>query len=136
VTKFLTIYRLPIHRDDGTFGVICDGTVPFGVTLELPWRDNERNVSCIPKGTYNVDRIQVEDGIVFKVREVQGRSGIDIHIANTINDLKGCIGVGESFTEISDLTAIGSSRAGMRELENRTIGVDRFKLTILEQEWT
>ena len=35
---------------DGTFGVLIKDGVPLCVTLELPWRDNERSISCIPEG--------------------------------------------------------------------------------------
>ena len=109
--------------------------MPFAVTLELPWKDNQQFISCIPKGSYVVDRIPVDGGkIVFKLRDVPGRTGIDIHIGNTVKDLKGCIAVGENFNDWGDLTALGQSAAGMKELEARSVGLKQFRLTILEQE--
>ena len=32
----------------GTFGVLLDNGVPFAVTLEREWMNNEPSVSCIP----------------------------------------------------------------------------------------
>ena len=41
-TEESTIGRLFINGE-----LFCD-------TLENPWKDNQRNISCIPKGEYNV----------------------------------------------------------------------------------
>ena len=56
----MTDTELVLHRteytDKETFGVLfCAGTWVC-LTLELPWRDNARNVSCIPEGRYRLER--------------------------------------------------------------------------------
>ena len=71
---------------------ICD-------TLENPWQDNQRNVSCIPEGIYPVRlRLPRESGtrdyIHLLVKEVKDRDYILIHIGNTAKDTSGCILVG------------------------------------------
>ena len=71
---------------------ICD-------TLENPWVDNQRNVSCIPEGIYPVRlRLPRESGtrdyIHLLVKEVKDRDYILIHIGNTAKDTSGCILVG------------------------------------------
>ena len=71
---------------------ICD-------TLENPWVDNQRNVSCIPEGIYPVRlRLPRESGtrdyIHLLVKDVKDRDYILIHIGNTAKDTSGCILVG------------------------------------------
>ena len=71
---------------------ICD-------TLENPWQDNQRNVSCIPEGVYPVRlRLPRESGtrdyIHLLVKDVKDRDYILIHIGNTAKDTSGCILVG------------------------------------------
>ena len=71
---------------------ICD-------TLENPWIDNQRNVSCIPQGIYPV-RLRLpresatRDYIHLLVKDVKYRDYILIHIGNTAKDTSGCILVG------------------------------------------
>lgn len=71
---------------------ICD-------TLENPWQDNQRNISCIPEGVYPVRlRLPRESGtrdyIHLLVKDVKDRDYILIHIGNTAKDTSGCILVG------------------------------------------
>lgn len=80
-------------------------------TLELPYKDNERNVSCIPEGHYNVvQRSSPKYGNHLHVLDVPNRSLILFHHANFAgsknprtghSDLRGCIAVGREFRDIS-----------------------------------
>mgnify|MGYP003119789729 FL=1 len=68
-------------------------------TLENPWMDNQRNISCIPKGEYKVRlRLPRESGtrdyIHLLVQEVPNRDWILFHRGNTAKDTSGCILVG------------------------------------------
>jgi hypothetical protein len=79
-------------------------------TLELPWRDNERNVSCIPEGVYAVvPRHSPKYGNHLHVTGVDGRSLILIHWGNyaaSANprtgtpDIRGCILVGYGYADL------------------------------------
>ena len=68
-------------------------------TLENTWLDNQRNISCIPAGQYNV-RLRLaresatRDYLHLLVQEVPNRSYILFHIGNTAKDTQGCILVG------------------------------------------
>ena len=68
-------------------------------TLENPWIDNERNVSCIPEGIYPV-RIRLpresatRDYLHLLVQDVPNRDWILFHRGNYPKDTSGCILVG------------------------------------------
>lgn len=89
-------------------GIICK-------TLELPWLENKRGISCIPEGKYLVtysppvledDPNTEEDESGgrhprpyghYIVHNVPGRSGILIHRGKTPSWSKGCITAGSRF---------------------------------------
>jgi hypothetical protein len=67
-------------------------------TMELPWKNNQHNISCIPEGTYQVIREATSlhhEYPHFRVLNVQGRNGILVHRITYVSGLQGCIGVGE-----------------------------------------
>lgn len=66
-------------------------------TLELPWKNNERDISCIPEDTYTVVPHKTDPN-KFRVKNVPGRSGINIEIGNSYKDILGCILVGTGVT--------------------------------------
>ena len=88
-------------------------------TLELPWKNNERRVSCIPVGIYKLKkRVSPKFGKCFWLQDVPNRDWILIHPANYTRQLLGCIAVGMDHKDIDkdgelDLT---SSRKAMGEL--------------------
>jgi hypothetical protein len=76
------------------------GTLRCGVfscfTLERPWLNNQRRVSCIPAGTYK-GRVLPSPRFGIDLPElldVPGRDQILIHPGNTIDDTEGCILIG------------------------------------------
>ena len=68
-------------------------------TLENPWKDNQRNISCIPEGEYKV-RLRLpresasRDYLHLLVQDVPNRDWILFHRGNTAKDTSGCILVG------------------------------------------
>ena len=72
--------------------LICD-------TLENPWQDNQRNISCIPEGEYPV-RLRLaresasRDYLHLLVQEVPNRDFILVHRGNFPSQTQGCILVG------------------------------------------
>jgi len=58
-------------------------------TMEPPWRDNQRNISCIPAGEYDVVIAQSPKyGLVYWVKDVPDRDLIRIHSGNLGGDVK------------------------------------------------
>jgi hypothetical protein len=60
-------------------------------SLELPWKNNEKNVSCIPEGEYFFKRDLTGKHTFFKIEAVYDRTYIEIHPANNTSQLQGCI---------------------------------------------
>ena len=78
------------YDPDGTNGELI---VRVCCTVELPWLQNKRNVSCIPEGRYELmKRTTPKRGQHLLVLNVKGRDGILIHPANNaLKELRGCI---------------------------------------------
>lgn len=76
-----------LRTNDKGFG--CD-------SLELLWKNNQVNISCIPTGTYNVKWTyswKFPFGS-YEVMNVKGRTGIRFHTGNFWSDIEGCILLG------------------------------------------
>lgn len=91
----LTLRRNP-PTPDGVFGKLHVPGHGALVTVEDDWLHNRRNVSAIPVGTYKMFRYRSpKRGYdVFMLQGVPGRRAIEIHPANTEEDVEGCIGLG------------------------------------------
>ena len=95
-----------------TLGVLTDEQNEIVCyTLENPWEDNARNVSCIPDGDYEVvPYSSAKYQHSFEILDVPGRDAILIHQGNTIKDTLGCILVGESLGKLGMDNAALKSR--------------------------
>jgi len=98
-----TLYR---HNDDGTptFGRLEDAErKQVCLTLELGWKDNAPDVSCIPPGVYHcaMRDSAKHHGQVYGVEGVPGRSDIEIHPANLASQLLGCIALGQTVGQVT-----------------------------------
>ncbi len=72
-------------------------------SLELPWKNNQPFVSCIPEGIYEIEHRTCEDCAVrsgFLLREVKDRTGVLIHPANQVEELEGCIAPGTRYGDV------------------------------------
>lgn len=69
------------------------------VTLEPSWILNQSYISCIPTGRYKISTIPDHDtfGKCLLLHDVQGRTGILVHLMNYFKQTEGCIGVGRRF---------------------------------------
>ena len=77
----------------GTTGQIFDQGSLVTHSIELPWKDNLAQVSCILEGKYRIiKRYNAHFGWHFAVMDVPGRKDILMHPANNARlELRGCI---------------------------------------------
>lgn len=134
----VTIFRIR-RSDHGTEGVLVFDDFRCFV-LELPWRDNQRNISCIPAGEYDVTiRISPKYGRIYWVLQVEDRSYILIHSGNWAGDeqkglkthTNGCILLGTKRGYLAGQRAVLLSRKAIRKFMDKLQGND-FKLQIIE----
>jgi hypothetical protein len=86
--------------DESTIGELFVNGERFCDTLELPYRDNQRSISCIPTGEYRVRLRYARESATrnylhLLVQDVKDRSYILFHRGNTAKDTRGCILVGQ-----------------------------------------
>jgi len=96
-------------------------------TLERPWLDNKRDVSCIPTGEYIcefIHTLKFPFG-VYHVTNVPNRDGILIHKGNYFYDVIGCILLGTDYTDLN--------KDGQRDIINSTITVNKFNTLLNKQ---
>lgn len=117
------------HTEKATFGVLIYKSIPFCVSLELPWKDNLKNISCIPEGEYTL--FVRKDRKAYRIKCVQERFGIEIHVGNTAKETKGCILLGEMFEPLANECAVRKSAIAFSQLEHILNGDDYFKLKII-----
>ena len=101
-------------------------------TLENPWLDNKRNISCIPEGEYPV-RIRLpresatRDYIHLLVKDVKDRDYILFHIGNTAKDTSGCVLVGLG----SQQNVVNNSRLAMDLLMKEIINLGGENINLI-----
>ena len=78
---------------EGTNGKILFQEHLLSYAIELPWKNNQARISCIPEGRYElVKRWSLKFGRHLQIMNVPGRELILIHPANeALRELKGCI---------------------------------------------
>lgn len=73
--------------------------------LELPWKDNQNRVSCIPAGRYSVERLEESNSFKyphFWIKNVPNRSYIKIHRGNYTSQILGCQLPGMAVKDINE----------------------------------
>lgn len=141
------------NTQDGVFGRLAignEGDAPTHVgnlvlhTMEDDWKNNQPNESCIPAGTYVLRRRwspkhKLE---LFGIEGVPGRHDIEIHIANTEEDVLGCIGIGlrrgvlrvrdedDPAHLFKDKRAVLESGSAFRRFMDAMSGIDECPITV------
>ena len=106
------------------------------VVLELPDKDNQRNISNICSGVYTAKRRWSEKyGWHYHILDTEGRDLILIHFGNYYKDTRGCILFGNKFADIDndgyrDITSSKKTMAKLLDVapEEFTIMIDDFYL--------
>lgn len=109
-------------------------------TLELPWKDNANSISCFTPGKYlckhtrsnSFSASQGKDVFTYEITGVPGRSGVRIHSANYVSELRGCIALGDAHKDINmdglkDVVHSGATVKAFEELMN----YEDFELEII-----
>lgn len=107
--------------DDGTR--VCE-------TLELPWRDNQHDISCVPEGEYEC-RLAYSPSHkrdLYWLQDVPGRGCVEIHIGNTVHDTKGCILLGTTRTENGIVASRWAFEKFMKHMDGKN-----FTLSIVQK---
>lgn len=146
------MFKVYINRffgnDKQTLGILTFDIAEAGIelfvckTLELGWKDNQNNISCIPVGEYlcawtRSNRLSKKHGydfFTYEVLNVPNRSGIRIHSANYFFQLLGCIALGDTHKDINsdgqlDVIHSGNTINDFNSLFNK----QDFKLIITSQ---
>lgn len=98
-------------------------------TLERPWKNNQKDISCIPKGQYTCKwtrsfRFPLGS---YEVQNVPNRSGIRFHLGNYFFDVDGCILLGDSFSDIN--------KDGKVDVLNSKITISKFESFMNRQDF-
>ena len=121
-TKYLPTGTLGTLSIDGKFECF---------TLERPSEQSGGPAPfCIPVGTYGIDWFDSPhfQTIVPLLKDVPGRTQIEIHPSNWISDLLGCIAVGETQSE----GYVGESRAAFLALMDKIKDQEGLTIEITE----
>lgn len=114
----------------GLFGTLWINQHIQCSTLELDWKNNKVERSCIPIGSYQVRKHNSPKfGKVFKVLRVPKRTHILIHAGNFTMDTTGCILVGETISPQNNMLKESRKALGSLYLDLPDI----FKLKIVSR---
>ena len=117
--------------DKGTFGALVEDKVPFAVTLEPPDKNNQKDISCIPEGSYLCKRVNSPKyGDTFEIMSVDDRDNILFHWGNWLKNTLGCVLTGEEFKEIMGKPAIAMSKTAFKRFMRNMKGINEFALTV------
>ena len=128
----LTLVRIS-KLPDAILGVLCFDETARLVTLELPYRNNATDISCIPAGNYKCKPVDSPKfGKTWQVLNVPKREHILFHRGNTHKDTHGCILIGQKFGTESGTATIIHSTLGMETMMRYLQTEQEVDLTIQE----
>lgn len=140
--KQINIFRYQTD-DQGTRGTITASGF-FCHTLELPWRENQSNISCIPEGEYECLYVKLRRRIggrkeLYWLKHVEDRTGVLIHAGVFAGDkskgfksnVLGCIQLGHTIGNFKGQKAIFNSRKCVNDFIGY-MNKEPFKLIIKE----
>ena len=99
-------------------------------TVERPWLDNQRNISCIPEGVYDMIRVNSpkfgED--TWEIANVPSRTHILIHAGNMAANVEGCVAIASGV--FPALTGVSNSKAALRRFHELTDGLETEQIIV------
>lgn len=107
------------YHDDCTIGRLTLGDFQC-FTLELPDKNNQTDISCIPESEYKCKtHLSTRRGsLVVAILDVWGREHIQIHSGNYTSQILGCILVGDSVKWLNsdNIPDVTNSKKTLRKL--------------------
>lgn len=120
-------------RSDSVRGILAAGGKIFHV-IERPWKNNQRNESCIPAGEYHTTFLPRSASgkyrQIYHLQSVPGRSGILIHNGNVVAHSRGCLIIGLRRGSLAGKAAVLNSRSALHQLF-QVMGPEPFKLKVI-----
>jgi len=118
--------------EKSTMGQLFLNSELFCDTLENPWKDNQRNISCIPAGKYKVDlrparQSATRDYLHLILKDVPNRDWILVHRGNSAQDTSGCILVGKG----TEQDFVHNSRLSMTLLMKEIINLGGENINLI-----
>jgi hypothetical protein len=132
-TRYTLDVLRSVYGDKQTLGsfILLDNNNPIfsGYTLELPWKNNEKRVSCIPVGEYLAIRHKSpKHGWSFWLQDVPERSEILVHKGNYYTDILGCLLIGKAVIDING--------DGLLDVTNSKNAVEKLMEMVEEDQLT
>jgi hypothetical protein len=137
--KIVRLYEQPTLDPKQTIGnlyVVQDDVILYECyTLELPYLDNQRRISCIPADTYTCRKRSAADSPSrnydhIHILDVPNRSWILIHKGNFYTDILGCILVGTDLRDVNGDGICDVVRSGTAFETIMNLMPNVFELTI------
>jgi len=117
------------YHEDCTIGRLFTGDMQC-FTLELPFLDNQKNVSCIHEGCYEYFIRPKPSGKVIELKGVENRTHIQLHSGNYTSQILGCCLPGDSIKWLNrdKVPDVSNSRNTLIKILNRIpeTGIIRF----------
>lgn len=109
----MVLVLIRTYFPEGAQGVLAWNGTLVCYTIELPWFENQRRISCIPEGEYVLQkRFSPKFKWHLHLQNVPGRDFILIHPANDAKkELLGCI------APVTIQTGIGKGSGSIKALE-------------------
>lgn len=114
----------------GTLNAVNNGATFTCSILELPWKGNQHDISCIPKGIYKASVQPFHNTKMYELSPTEPRTGIFIHPGNYYKDSLGCILLGVKPSDINadgqvDVTnSVKTVQSFMAFMENKPFTIE------------
>jgi hypothetical protein len=136
MTKLILSRKYTPQETQGLY-LIMDGFTELYrcFCLELPWLNNQHNISCIPEGVYDVEKYSdAKHPNCFWIKNVPNRDGILIHIGNWATgkhvDTEGCQLPGTDWMDIDGNGTMDIIHPDVALANLNKFLPDKFKLII------
>jgi len=113
----LTVQRNMTCEDGSTMGRLLVDGKEIARTLELPWRNDEENISRVQADTYRATIRQDGDHLGWRIEllNVPKHTHVELHVGNTADNTNGCILVGTTLG--TKQCSVDNSKAALTRIQ-------------------